>query len=104
MKYIASVSFGKDSLAMLLMLIEKNYMLDEVIFYDTEMEFKAIYDVRDKIKKLLEKIGIKYTELKPNPPFLYKMLEKEVHKRNRNITIWIWCMWRHMPLGNNRKE
>ena len=85
MKYIASVSFGKDSLAMLLMLIEKKYKLDEVIFYDTEMEFKAIYDIRDKIKMLLEKLGIKYTELKPSQPFLYKMLEKEVHKRDGSI-------------------
>lgn len=35
MKYIASVSFGKDSLAMLLLLIEKKCPLDEVVFYDT---------------------------------------------------------------------
>lgn len=39
MKYVASVSFGKDSLAMLLVLIEENWPLDEVIFYDTGMEF-----------------------------------------------------------------
>ena len=50
-KYIASVSFGKDSLAMLLMLIEKRYKLDEVVFYDTGMEFQAIYDTRDRIKQ-----------------------------------------------------
>ena len=55
MKYIASVSFGKDSLAMLLMLIEKKYKIDEVVFYDTGMEFKAIYDTRNKVKELLEK-------------------------------------------------
>lgn len=54
-KYIASVSFGKDSLAMLLILLEKQYRLDEVVFYDTGMEFKAIYKTRDKIKKLLGK-------------------------------------------------
>ena len=35
MKYIASVSFGKDSLAMLLILLEENKPLDEVVFYDT---------------------------------------------------------------------
>lgn len=35
MNYIASISFGKDSLAMLLILLEENYQLDEVIFYDT---------------------------------------------------------------------
>ena len=55
MKYIASVSFGKDSLAMLLLLIENQYDLDEVIFYDTGMEFQAIYDIRDIIKELLKK-------------------------------------------------
>lgn len=35
MNYIASVSFGKDSLAMLLLLLEKKYPIQEVIFYDT---------------------------------------------------------------------
>jgi len=39
-----SVSGGKDSTAMILKLIEDRYPLDEVIFYDTGMEFKAIYN------------------------------------------------------------
>lgn len=85
MKYIASVSFGKDSLAMLLILIEKKDKLDEVVFYDTEMEFKAIYDIRDKVKEILKEKNIKYTELHPKEPFLYKMLEKEIIKRNGKI-------------------
>ena len=37
LRYIASVSFGKDSLAMLLLLLEKEMPLDEVIFYNSEM-------------------------------------------------------------------
>ena len=41
MKHIASVSFGKDSLAMLLRLVEEKWPLDIVLFYDTEMEFEA---------------------------------------------------------------
>ena len=49
MKYYASVSFGKDSLAMLFMLIDKGYQLDEVVFYDTGMEFQAIYNTRDAV-------------------------------------------------------
>lgn len=85
MKYIASVSFGKDSLAMLLMLIEKNMQIDEVIFYDTGMEFQAIYNARDTAKQMLSAKNIKYTELRPKEPFLYKMLEKEVHKRDGSI-------------------
>ena len=43
-KYVASCSFGKDSSAMVLILLEKKYPLDEVIFYDTGMEFQAIYN------------------------------------------------------------
>ena len=85
MRYIASVSFGKDSLAMLLNLIGKKYQLDEVIFYDTEMEFKAIYNIRDKVRILLQELDIKYTELKPEIPFINKMLNIEVHKRDGSI-------------------
>lgn len=100
MKYIASVSFGKDSLAMLLMLIEKNMKLDEVVFYDIGMEFKAIYDIRDTIKEMLNCKNIKYTELKPEIPFLTKMLDIKVHKRNGSIQNRLWCMWWYMSLGN----
>ena len=41
MKYIASISFGKDSLAMLLRLLEENLPLDMAVFYNTGMEFDA---------------------------------------------------------------
>lgn len=47
--HIASVSWGKDSLAMLLTLIAKGYPLNEVVFYDTGMEFEAIYHTRDQM-------------------------------------------------------
>ena len=67
MKHIASVSFGKDSLYMLLRLIETGAPLDEVVFYDTGMEFQAIYDTRDAVLPLLAKHGIAYNELTPPP-------------------------------------
>lgn len=82
MKYIASCSFGKDSLAMLLKLIEEKEPLDEVIFYDTGMEFQAVYNIRDKILPILKENNIKYTELKPKEKFEYKMFEKPVNHRN----------------------
>ena len=92
MKYIASVSFGKDSLAMLLRLIEENKPLDEVVFYDTGMEFECIYNLRNKILPLLEAHNIKYTELKPKETFLYTMFEKPVKKRNGTIGKgYSWC-------------
>ena len=79
MKYYASVSFGKDSLAMLFMLIDKGYQLDEVVFYDTGMEFQAIYNTRDAVLPILKKLGIKYTELHPEQPFLWTMSVSYTH-------------------------
>lgn len=92
MKYIASVSFGKDSLCMLLKLIELGYPLDEVVFYDTSMEFQAIYNIRDRIKQILEEKNIKFTELKPKCDFEYCMFEKpvKVGKPNEHKG-YSWC-------------
>ena len=43
---------------MLFMLIDKGYQLDEVVFYDTGMEFQAIYNTRDAVLPILKKLGI----------------------------------------------
>lgn len=92
MKYIASVSFGKDSLAMLLLLIEKKRPLDEVVFYDTGMEFQAIYNIRDKMLPILKEKNIKYVELKPDKPFEYTMLDKPVkHRDGTESKGYSWC-------------
>lgn len=92
MYYIASVSFGKDSLAMLLKLLELNYPLNEVIFYDTGMEFKCIYKIRDKIISLLKNTNIKFTQLNPSIKFEYKMFDKPVKHRNGTISNgYSWC-------------
>ena len=51
---------------MLLLLLEKKMPLDEVIFYNSEMEFDCIYHIRDRIKPVLEQRGIRFTEVKPD--------------------------------------
>lgn len=92
--YIASVSFGKDSLAMLLKLIEENEPLNEVIFYDTGMEFQAIYNNMNKVKRLCVDNNIKFTVLTPECSFLYKMFEKPVCKKGTTEVHkfgYSWC-------------
>ena len=79
---IASVSWGKDSLAMLHLLIERETPPDEVVFYDTGAEFDAIYAERDRTLPLLAEHGIKYTELRPREPFFYSMLARPVRSRS----------------------
>jgi 3'-phosphoadenosine 5'-phosphosulfate sulfotransferase (PAPS reductase)/FAD synthetase len=91
-KYIASVSFGKDSLAMLLLLLEHKMPLDKVIFYDTGMEFDAIYQTRNKAVKLLEQHGIKYTELHPPMKFEDRMYNYPyISRRGEQKQGYGWC-------------
>ena len=90
-KHIASVSFGKDSLAMLLRLIEEKWPLDEVVFYDTGMEFKAIYDIRDRMIPVLREAGIAFTELRPDYGFEWKMFDKPVNGKNGPHNGYSWC-------------
>lgn len=91
-KFIASCSFGKDSAAMVLRLLEEKKPLDEVVFYDTGMEFDAIYKVRDMIVPRIEESGIKFTTLKPPRPFLYDMLARPVKRRDGSYLYgYGWC-------------
>lgn len=94
MKYIASCSFGKDSLAMILILIYEEFPLDEIIFYDTGKEFKAIYDIRDRMVPTFEKKRIKYTELHAKQSFDYFTYDHPV-KSNKTGKIhkhgYGWC-------------
>lgn len=92
MYYMASCSFRKDSLAMVLRLIEEKIPLNEVVFYDTGMEFSAVYNTRDKVLPILEENGIKYTELKPDNDFLYDMLERPVKSKQKGKhNGYGWC-------------
>lgn len=89
---------------MLLMLIEQEYKLDEVIFCDLGKEFKAIYNIRDKAKKILEEKNIKYTELNLAEKFNNLMLEKDVKKRNGTTQKRIWNLWWFVQIWNNTKR
>ena len=54
---------------MILRLIEEKYPLDEVIFYDTGMEFQAIYNNRDRLSSILLDHNIQFTILKDSRSF-----------------------------------
>ena len=92
MKFIASISFGKDSLAMLLKLLELNYPLDEVVYFDIGVEFQSIRNNAEKMKAILADKCIKFTILEPKEPFIYCMCEKPVKKANGTIQRgYKWC-------------
>lgn len=98
MKHIVQLSGGKDSTALLLRLIELHengeleYDVDEAVFFDTGMEFDAVYSEIEYLKKVCMRYGIKFTTLHPKIPFEEKMFNIEVHKRDGSIGYgYSWC-------------
>lgn len=67
--YVASCSWGKDSTAMLLVLLESDSPLQEVIYVKMGYEFKSIDTVARQFRPLLENKNIKYTELDVSDQF-----------------------------------
>ena len=77
---------------MLLKLLELNYPLDEVIYFDIGVEFDSIKVNAEKMKPILEARSVKFTILKPKDSFIYTMTEKPVMKRNGTLQSgYQWC-------------
>lgn len=51
MKYVVSFSGGKDLVVMFFLILEKRFLLDEIVFIDIGLEFKEIYDIIDDFEK-----------------------------------------------------
>lgn len=78
---------------MLIKLLEADAPLDEVVFFDTGMEFDAIYQTRDLlVKRYLEPRGIMYTELHPKRPFIDMMVNHpHLSKTGQMKAGYGWC-------------
>ena len=105
MKYIASCSFGKDSLAMLIKIKELNLPLDEVIYCDIRFDKESLSGemplMREFIPKaekiLYEKYNIKVKRITSDVSFLEQFYKTK--KRGKDIgnnygfpyIIGSWC-------------
>lgn len=83
--YVASFSGGKDSTAMVLRLIELGERIDEVLCCDTYKEFPAMYRHIEKVQKIVEAAGIKFTTLKSEKSFDYLMFEYQPNRKNSTL-------------------
>jgi 3'-phosphoadenosine 5'-phosphosulfate sulfotransferase (PAPS reductase)/FAD synthetase len=75
---IVSFSGGKDSTAMLHLMIERGIAIDEVVFFDTGWEFPHM---KDHLLLVQQKTGIQITKLQPKEPFSYWMFERPIRSR-----------------------
>ena len=71
MKHVVSLSGGKDSTAMLLMMLEKDMPVDHVLFFDTGWEFPQMYE---HIAKVEDYTGLKVTRLQDEIGLTERML------------------------------
>lgn len=72
LKNVVQLSGGKDSTAMLLMMLERGFSVDDIVFCDTGKEFPQMYDHLEKVEKY---IGKTITVLSPEKSFDYYFLE-----------------------------
>jgi len=75
---IISFSGGKDSTAMLHLMLEKGIPIDEVLFFDTGWEFPQMYN---HVQLVEQKTGIPITILEPEKSFDYWMLERPIKSK-----------------------
>jgi 3'-phosphoadenosine 5'-phosphosulfate sulfotransferase (PAPS reductase)/FAD synthetase len=68
---------------MVLHMIERGDHLDEVMFCDTTMEFPAMLRHVEKVKKVVEAAGIKFTTLRAEHDFEYYLTAVDVPGRSR---------------------
>ena len=78
---VVSFSGGKDSTAMVLQMIEIGNHIDEVLFCDTYKEFPAMYRHIQRVKEIIEKSGIKFTEIRSPESFDFYMFEHQPKRR-----------------------
>lgn len=82
--HTVSLSGGKDSTAMLLMMIEREMPIDVVICADTGMEFPEMYEHLEKIDALLyREQGLRIEYLRHPKSFEYLMFEEQREKGDR---------------------
>lgn len=94
---------------MVLRILEEKLPLDEVIFFDTGMEFDSIYYNRDKMKRLLAERKILFSELTSKNHFLFEMFVRPIKYRDPQSKPYPihygyeWCGGRGIRWGTSGK-
>ncbi len=82
--HVVSLSGGKDSTAMLLMMLERKMPVDVVLFCDTGLEFPAMYEHLDKLEKY---IGRPITRIRAEHDYEYYFCHVPVKRKHRDAFI-----------------
>lgn len=89
-KYIASLSGGKDSTAMLLRLLEEKWPVDLILYCDTGLEFPQMYD---HLNQLEAYTGREITRLKAPHDFEYYFYDYSPDRKNLLLEQYRGMSW-----------
>lgn len=86
--YWASVSGGKDSLYMLMLILAhpEQYPLDGVVHFELEIDFPFVKDVVDKMEAMCKQVGVKFVRVKPR-----KTWQELYEKYGFPTRVARWC-------------
>jgi len=106
MPQVVNFSGGKDSTAMLHLMLEKGETIDEVIFFDSGWDWPQMLDHIDLVER---KTGIKITRLKPEKSFDYWFFEHPFTSKKHEQLIgygwpgatYRWCTREKVQTINN---
>lgn len=111
--HAVSLSGGKDSTAMLLLMIERDLPINTVLWADTGMEFPEMYDHISKVDDYLyRERGIHITMLRHPKGFEYLMFEEEKQRPSSMLRctpvkgdyqFYIYC-YQRKPFEKAQKE
>ena len=82
--HVVSLSGGKDSTAMLLMMLERRMPIDIILFCDTGLEFPTMYE---HMKKLELHIKMPITVIKAPHTYEYYFMQAPVKRRHKETFI-----------------
>lgn len=74
-RHVVSCSYGKDSTAMLIGMLDRGMQVDDVVFADPLFEFDELYQYKEKVESYT---GIKATVLKPDIELYFNWLNGEI--------------------------
>lgn len=79
MRQIVSFSGGKDSTAMLLMMLARGEQVDAAVYFDTGWEFPQMANHIKRVEAMIAPVPV--IRLHPRRPFIWSMLHREVRPR-----------------------
>ena len=80
MAFAVSLSGGKDSTAMLLMMLERGEQVDKVVFWDSGVEFPQMYEHLERLEAFT---GIAVTRVSIKESFEWWLCERELTRGGR---------------------